>query len=230
MTSAKVSTANTRPSAIESLSPGYFALVMATGIISIAAFFHGMTMVAKLLFWVNIVAYAILWALTISRLVHFPKSLLADLVSHKKGAAFLTVVAATNVLATQLGLLTASTSLTYAMWMLGIVLWVVLLYTFLAAVTVRKGIKPALADGINGGWLMLVVSTESIAVLGAALGHKLAVELAPDDGIPDDGIGVEDESFLLDHEPAFGLEVLGDGVIDAIVAQVHKTAAAFAHR
>jgi hypothetical protein len=41
----------------------------------------------------------------------------------------------------------------------------VLIYTFFAAATVA-GAKPTLEAGINGGWLLTVASTESLAVLG----------------------------------------------------------------
>ena len=40
-------------SAIATFFPGYFALVMATGIISLAAYFLGLTHIAQVLFWVN---------------------------------------------------------------------------------------------------------------------------------------------------------------------------------
>lgn len=43
------------------------------------------------------------------------------------------------------------------------VLWVVLVYAILTAFTIAPH-KPSLAEGINGGWLLAVVSTQSIAV------------------------------------------------------------------
>ena len=51
-------------SAIATFFPGYFALVMATGIISLAAHFLGLTHIAQVLFWVNMTAYVVLWVLT----------------------------------------------------------------------------------------------------------------------------------------------------------------------
>ena len=42
------------------LSPAYFAMVMATGIVSIAAFMLGMVSVAVILFAINIAAYLVL--------------------------------------------------------------------------------------------------------------------------------------------------------------------------
>ncbi|HEY1293340.1 MAG TPA: hypothetical protein VGJ60_09680, partial [Chloroflexota bacterium] len=58
--------------AIAGLYPGYFSLVMATGIVSIAALFEGWPPVAWLLFGINAVAYVVLWVLTLIRLLRWP--------------------------------------------------------------------------------------------------------------------------------------------------------------
>jgi len=57
---------------VKDLHPAYFALVMATGIISIAAHLLGMGQVAIALFWFNVIAFGIIWLLTISRVIWFP--------------------------------------------------------------------------------------------------------------------------------------------------------------
>lgn len=158
--------ADTHRSSIATLFPGSFALVMATGIVSIGALQQGFRAVADGLFVLNVAAYVILWGLTIVRLARFPRLVLEDLGSHQRGAGFLTIVAGTNVLGSQVALLTSWTGLAFALWLFGILTWVGLTYTFLTAVTVR-GTKPGLEQGIGGAWLLLVVSTESIAVLGA---------------------------------------------------------------
>jgi tellurite resistance protein TehA-like permease len=153
---------------VANLFPGYFALVMATGIVSIAAEQRGYHGLALALLWVNAGAYVVLWALTIIRLVRFPRLLLADLASHRKGAGFLTMVAATNVLGSQIALLTARSGLAVALWWVGLALWALLLYGFLASITFSEP-KPTLDAGIGGVWLLLVVSTESVAVLGVSV-------------------------------------------------------------
>ena len=56
---ATVTTAASKPSAIATLFPGYFALVMATGIVSIAAHFLGMEPIAQGLLWFNVMAYVV---------------------------------------------------------------------------------------------------------------------------------------------------------------------------
>ena len=69
-------TAMASQSAIATLFPGYFALVMATGIISLAAHFLGLTHIAQVLFWVNMTAYVVLWVLTVLRLVYYRAQLI----------------------------------------------------------------------------------------------------------------------------------------------------------
>lgn len=56
---------------IAALFPGYFALVMATGIVSIAGFLLDLRAVAYALLAVNVTAYAVLWFLLVGRLLFF---------------------------------------------------------------------------------------------------------------------------------------------------------------
>ncbi len=153
---------------VRTLYPGYFALVMATGIVSIAASFLGMHAVAWALFALNNAFYLVLWALTLARLALFPAAFANDLTSHTSGPAFLTLVAGTCVLGTQYEVLSVSPVVALGLWGLGSVLWVVLIYTFFTSVTVRPS-KPTLAEGLNGAWLLAVVSTQSVSVLGTLL-------------------------------------------------------------
>jgi tellurite resistance protein TehA-like permease len=161
-------------SALATLFPGYFALVMATGIISLAAYFLGLTHIAQVLFWVNMTAYVVLWVLTLLRLVHYRAQLIDDLTHHARGVTFLTTVAGTCVLGNQFAVLTPFMPVAVGLWFTGLALWTMLLYTFFTAVTVREP-KPSLETGINGAWLLVVVSTESICVLGTFVAPALAV-------------------------------------------------------
>ncbi len=162
-----------QPSALATFFPGYFALVMATGIVSIAAYFLGMAPLAYLLLWINCVAYVSLWALTVARLVRYRARLVDDLTHHARSVLFLTIVAGTCVLGNQFAIMTSLMPVAAALWIVGLVLWVVLIYTFFIVVTVRHP-KPSFENVINGGWLLVVVSTQSVCVLGvlvdAALG------------------------------------------------------------
>ncbi|HEY7668767.1 MAG TPA: tellurite resistance/C4-dicarboxylate transporter family protein [Actinomycetota bacterium] len=160
-------------STLADFPPGYFAFVMATGIVSVAAELRGLHAVAVALLWFNLAAYVVLWTLTLVRFGRHRDRLFGDLTSHQKGAGFLTIVAGTNVLGSQFALIAGAPGVSVALWWLGIVLWGLLLYAFLTAVTFREP-KPDLAAGVGGVWLLLVVSTESVAVLGIAVAPHIA--------------------------------------------------------
>ena len=154
--------------ATEGLSPAYFAMVMATGIVSIAAFTLGITGIDIALFAINIAAYVVLMALTVLRIIWFPRALLSDLADHQRGLGFFTIVAGSGVLGSQFVLIAGNYGIALALWIVALILWVVFIYGIFAVLSVKEN-KPSLADGINGGWLLAVVSTQSIAVLGALI-------------------------------------------------------------
>lgn len=156
---------------IRDLFPAYFALVMATGIVSIACHLLGMDYFALPLFYLNQIFYIVLWLFMLARLVlHFPR-VLADLSNHSAGAGFFTLVAGTNVLGSQFAILNADGKTATILWILGLVLWLVLIYAFFAVMTLKEE-KPPLEKGINGAWLIAVVSTQSLAVLGALIASR----------------------------------------------------------
>lgn len=151
--------------AIKTLFPGYFALVMATGIVSLASYFQGMESVARTLFYLNVTLYIILWAMTLTRLLIAWPQLSSDLTKHGSSPGFLTLVAGTCVLGNQFATIVGNTLVACWLWYLGIALWLILIYTFFTVVTVRLE-KPLLKDGLNGAWLLTVVSTQSLSILG----------------------------------------------------------------
>ena len=153
---------------IKNLSPSYFAMVMATGIVSIAADFLEMPLIAMGLFWLNILAYVILCGLTSLRFILFRKEFLEDLFSHTQGVGFFTTVAATCILGGQFILLWENFQVAVVLWYLGIVLWLIITYTIFTTFTIKQN-KPPLEEGINGAWLLAVVSTQALAVLSAQL-------------------------------------------------------------
>lgn len=73
--------------AIEHLVPGYFAVGMATGIVSIAAHVQQMPCIAWALLAVNITASAVLVVVLVIRLLAYSPRVLEDLNSHARGPA-----------------------------------------------------------------------------------------------------------------------------------------------
>ena len=154
--------------AAATLSPSYFALVMATGIVSVGAHLLDVEAVAVALYAFNIAAYVVLWALTIVRIVRHRAALVGDLTDHRVAFGFFTIVAGTCVLGTETILIADHFAIATVLLAIAAVLWVVLTYTVFTAITIKPG-KPSLPEGINGGWLLSVVATQAIAVLTAIL-------------------------------------------------------------
>jgi tellurite resistance protein TehA-like permease len=154
--------------AAASLHPAYFALVMATGIVSIACGLLGMRPVAVALLWANSAFYLVLWALTAVRVVRFRDRIVADLLHHGRAVGYFTVVAATCVLGSQWLVIAGAWPIAAWLWAAGIALWATITYSVFTVLTVNPN-KPPLAEGINGGWLVSVVAAQSVAALGAQL-------------------------------------------------------------
>jgi len=145
---------------------------MATGIISIACFLLGMRTISLALLVIDIFAYVVLCVLLILRLLFFFSRVKADIGDHVRGPGFFTVVAGTCVLGSALLIVIDQHRPALVLWLAGIGLWLVIMYTFFTAVTVRES-KPSIEAGLNGGWLLVVVATQSISVLGTLLVSRL---------------------------------------------------------
>jgi tellurite resistance protein TehA-like permease len=153
---------------VRDLFPGIFALVMATGIVSIACHLLNFELVAQVLFYFNQAVFVLLWILTLARLAFYSRRLVVDLTDNARGPGFFTLVAGTCVLGSQFVLLNGNRSIALALWCLGLVLWLLVIYAFFTAATVQAT-KPGLEKGINGTWLIAIVATQSVSILGTLL-------------------------------------------------------------
>jgi len=161
-----------KPSFVEDFFPGYFALVMATGIVSLAMHFEGFPGFPEVLLWLNVIFYVVLWVITIVRIALFRSALIADLTHHARGVTFLTAVAGTGVLGAEFAILTPFIAVAVGLWVFAVLLWTILIYTFFAAVTIAEP-KPSIDVAINGSWLLVTVATESLSVLGTLIAQTL---------------------------------------------------------
>ncbi len=161
-------------SLVKGFTPAYFALVMATGIISLAAHWLKLPVVPTLFFNLNKVVYPLLLGLLGLRFGWFFRLCWAELTAHATGANYLGLIAATCLIGNQFLVLGHSSGVAHSLWLFAVGCWVVLLYTFVLAVTIREP-KPGLEKGLNGGWLLLVVSTEAVSILGTGLVPTLAL-------------------------------------------------------
>ena len=149
-------------------TPAYFAMVMATGIVSVASHLLGYEAVAIGLLWLNVLAYVVIWTLTIAKAVVVPRVFFGDMIDHQLGPGYFTSVAASCVLGTQFILIAHAMRAAVVLWVVGMVLWLLLTYTIFTGFTVKED-KPTLDRGITGAWLLAVVATQSVAVLSALI-------------------------------------------------------------
>jgi tellurite resistance protein TehA-like permease len=159
---------------LSDLSPAYFSLVMATGIVSIASHLLQIQVIAQVLFQFNKVAYIILWLLVLARLIFYTRRLASDLTDHLRGPGFFTMIAGTCVLGTQFVILAKDQLTALILWGIGFTMWHVLIYTFFASAALKTA-KPGLDIGINGAWLIAIVATQSVSILGTFLASGLGV-------------------------------------------------------
>ena len=160
---------------LRDLPPNIFAIVMATGIVAIAVNAAGWPAGGRGLFWVGTAAYAVLWILTIARLARHWPAVRADLTAHARAPGFFTAIAATGVLGNGCMLLYDSPGPAVALWGLALFLWAGLSYTILPAL-IEVEDKPELEKGLSGVWLLVVVATQSLCVLGCLVAPHLPGE------------------------------------------------------
>jgi tellurite resistance protein TehA-like permease len=162
---------------VRGLPPNIFAMVMATGIVSLAVNAAGHAILAHILFWLNVGLYAILLVLLTVRTLRYPADLAADLASHARAPGFFTLVAAPCVLGNQCVLVFGVSVAGMALWIIGVVFWLPLTYAMLPGL-MEGTAKPKLETGLNGAWLLTVVGTQAISVLACLLVPWLAADAA----------------------------------------------------
>ena len=167
-----------RTSALATMHPAYFALVMATGVVSIACQLVGLGPIAVVLLWANTAFYPLLWVLTAVRVHDYRDYVIADLTNHGRAVGFFTIVAATSILGSQWFVVAGAWWIGVWLWIATIVLWAVMTYVIFTVLTV-KAEKPSLDEGINGGWLVSVVAAQSVSVLGTQLAPGFGDRASP---------------------------------------------------
>lgn len=154
-------------SAVRTLSPGYFALVMASGIVSVGLHLQGFDLLSDILLIVCASAYVVLFALTVWRFVHFRSDLADDFKDPSRAFGFLTFIAGTNVLGVRLAI-ADMTTLTAILLTIATATWLVLGYVIPWTAVLGRTARPVVASA-NGTWFIWVVASQSVAVAAASL-------------------------------------------------------------
>ncbi|WP_024793451.1 tellurite resistance/C4-dicarboxylate transporter family protein [Tomitella biformata] len=166
--------------AVETLNPGYFALVMATGILSVAMDFKGLDIVSAILLAITAGSWVLLVLLTGWRILRHWARFRADFTDPGRGFGFFTFTAATGVLGARL----AEQSWPLAAGLLAVAAasWFLLGYLVPWTAVLHSSSRSTLS-GANGTWFMWVVASQSVAVLAAILQ-------------PNDGLGRRELAML----------------------------------
>ena len=162
---------------IRDLSPVSFALVMSTGIISIACHLLQLNVLSNVFFYLNQLQYAVLVLMLVLRIAFYPANFKKDLITDITGPGFLTFVAGSCVLGIQFNVLKQLFTVACILWLIAVVAWLIIMYTFLTVITIKQN-KPTLPQSLNGGWLLFTVSTQAIAILGTQLLGHISIEPA----------------------------------------------------
>ena len=165
-------------SALADLSPANFGLVMATGIVALAASMMGLTWIARALFMLNVLQYGVLALLYLLRALLHPRRFFGDMADHAVGPGYFTVVAATGVLASQYLVQQHNRAVGLALGALTLGLWAAFTYAMFLGFIIKRH-KPTLVRGISGSWLLAVVATQSVAVVCALLAPDMTMRWRP---------------------------------------------------
>lgn len=160
---------------LATLDTGYFAAVMATGIVSVALQLLSQTLLARIFLWVTGAIFVVLVVAYVARLVRYPRRVFEDLRVPGTAVSYFTIVAGFDVLAVAL-VAAGLWPVALALGLAAFAVWLPLTYGLLCSV-VLVGNRPQLRD-INGIWLVWVVGTQSIAVLAATLSSVAPLEWA----------------------------------------------------
>jgi tellurite resistance protein TehA-like permease len=155
---------------LQALHPGNFALVMASGIIAIGLRVLGHVRWAEPLQAVAITAWVVLVVLSALRLWRHPAAVRADLLNPRMVFSYFTLVAATDIV----GLLLLERGhlvLAMACWVLAFLAWCALLYLAFSVLTFLT--HEHNVNIVHGGWLIAIVGTQSLVLLGARIAPEL---------------------------------------------------------
>lgn len=152
---------------IARLAPGYFAFVMASGIISIAAWLVGRDVLSHVLLGAGVLGYVVLVVLNLVRFAAHRASMAADFRDPRRGFGFFTFVAGTNVLGARAGLEGWYTVTAVALVVGGLV-WLVLGYVLPWSTVLMREERPVVLTA-NGTWFIWVVASQSVAISASTL-------------------------------------------------------------
>ncbi|MDN5761297.1 MAG: tellurite resistance/C4-dicarboxylate transporter family protein [Microlunatus sp.] len=153
--------------AVRGLTPGYFAIVMASGIISVGMRLNGHEVLSTTLLVVCAISYVLLVVLTGWRVLGYWDEMVGDFTDSRRAFGFFTFIAGTNVLGVRLAM-DGRYLLTAGLLVVAGITWLVLGYVIPWTAVLGTNHRPVIAHA-NGTWFIWVVASQSVAVSAASL-------------------------------------------------------------
>ena len=155
---------------LQALHPGNFALVMATGIVSIGFTLLGWPLLADLMALLALGAWLLLLALSALRALRYGAAVRIDLLNPRMVFSYFTLVAATDIVGVLLHA-RGHVALALGCWALAFSVWSLLLYLAFSVLTFLT--HEHNINIVHGGWLIAIVGTQSLVILGARVAPDL---------------------------------------------------------
>jgi len=152
---------------IRDLHPGYFAFVMATGIVSTGTFLLGPSWLSRALLVVASAGLVVLGAALVIRLVRFRPEVAADIRAPERVFGFFTITAGLDVLGVRF-FYAGHPLVTAILAGVAAAVWLVLTYGVPAGLLLARA-RDSVLGGVNGSWLLWVVSTQSLSISASVL-------------------------------------------------------------
>jgi tellurite resistance protein TehA-like permease len=153
--------------AVRGLTPGYFALVMASGIISVGMRLGGHVVLSVLLLVVCAGSFVVLVVLNAWRLIAYRDAVLDDFLDPARGFGFFTFIAGANVLGVRLAM-DGHHVVAAVLAGAGLGAWLLLGYVIPWTAVLGRAERPVLVKA-NGTWFIWVVAGQSVATSSATL-------------------------------------------------------------
>jgi tellurite resistance protein TehA-like permease len=152
------------------LHPGNFALVMSSGILAVGLRTLGHPGLADVIAAFALAAWLLLLGASLLRLLRHPRAVRDDLLNPRMVFSFFTLVAATSIVGLLLHM-HGQVALAMACWVIAFVAWCLLLYLAFSVLTFLT--HEHNVNIVHGGWLIAIVGTQSLVLLGARIAPDL---------------------------------------------------------
>jgi len=164
---AQARPASRAAAAVRDLHPGYFAFVMATGIISTGTFLLGPSWLSQALLAATCAGLAVLAAALVMRLGFFRSSVAADIRAPDRVFGFFTITAGLDVLGVRFSF-AGHPMATAVLAAVAAAVWLLLTYGVPASLLLTR-VQGSVLSGVNGNWLLWIVATQSLSLSAAIL-------------------------------------------------------------